>query len=280
MPTRWTSLLTPLLAACVILGCQSITDPSLPAGARPMSPPEVYAQWWAMTEACSGKTGDFSAIAWYEVPNSTTIDLDGHEVAAYWSQAGNQIVLTGRGVMSGPVVRHEMLHALVRNGGHPRDQFLVRCGGLVECPGRCIEDAGPPPAPQAGTVTVLADALERSVVVGPVLPTHTEQGDVFSVTVAVRNPSSHPVVVTFPLTAGSPLADGFLYELGGPFAGTTGGVVLQDASRWTFAPGETKWQVFDFSSRALLGEDRFPAGEYRVRGAYGGKWSGYAAFPM
>lgn len=253
--------------------CTSITDPTLPTGAQTLAPPEVYARWWAMTSECAGVNGDLSAVQWYVVPDAQTLPVDGRDVVAYWSQAGNQIVLTGPVVLEGGAVRHEMLHALLRTGGHPRDQFLGKCAGVVNCPGQCVDDGGPAPPADPNALSVLPDVMEVSVAPGPVALIHTNQGDVFSVTVTVHNPLASPVVVQMPLTAGSPLAEGFLYDLRGPSKGLRGGVALGDVSRWTFAAGESKRQVFDFASRPLFGIDRFVAGTYQVRGAYGGVWT-------
>ena len=261
-------------AAAVVAGaCTSITDPPLPVGAQAIAPPEIYARWWALTSECAGVNGDLAAVQVYVVPGAETLPLNGRDVAAYWSQAGNQIVLTERAVLDGAAVRHEMLHALIRTGAHPRDQFLGKCAGVVNCPGQCIDDAGPAPAPEPSAVSVSPDVMEVSVAPGPVALTHTSDGDFFSVTVTVHNPLAHPVVVLMPETAGSPLAEGFLYDIRGPSGGLTSGVPLGDVSRWSFAAGETKRQVFDFGSRARFGTDRFAPGTYQLRGAYGGVWS-------
>jgi hypothetical protein len=261
-------------AAVVAAGaCIHVTDATLPVGAQALEPPEVYARWWALTSECAATTGDLSAVQWYVVPNARTLPVNGRDVAGYWAEAGNQIVLTAPIVLDGGAVRHEMLHALIRTGGHPRDQFVVKCAGVVECPAQCIVDGGAAPAPDPSAVPVSPDVMEVSVAPGPVALAHTGDGDVFSVTVTVHNPLAQPVVVLMPLTAGSPLAEGFLYELSGPSGAATGGVALGDVSRWSFAASESKRQLFDFASRTRFGTDRFAPGVYELRGAYGGTWS-------
>src|SRR5689334_5828736 len=153
-----------IAAAAIAAGaCTSITDPALPTGAETLSPPEVYARWWAMTSECAGVGGDLSAVHWYVVPDAQSLPVNGREAAAYWSQAGNQIVLTGPVVLDGGAVRHEMLHALLRTGGHPRDQFLDKCAGVVNCPGQCIDDGGPAPPPDPNALSVLPEVMEVSV---------------------------------------------------------------------------------------------------------------------
>lgn len=262
-----------IAAAATAVACTNIVDATLPVGAQTLAPPEVYARWWALTSECAGIAGDLSAVHWYVVPNAQTLPVNGRDAAAYWTPAGNQIVLTGPIVLDGGAVRHEMLHALIRSGGHPRDQFLGKCAGVVECPGQCIADGGPAPAPDPAAVTVVPDMMDVRVAPGPVELAHTTEGDIFSVTVTVRNPLAQPVVVQMPLTAGSPLAEGFLYDLNGPSGAITGGVALGDVSRWSFAPGETKRQLFDFASRTRFGTDWFVPGPYELRGSYGGIWS-------
>ncbi|HEX6533579.1 MAG TPA: hypothetical protein VF041_03225 [Gemmatimonadaceae bacterium] len=116
-------------------------------------------------------------------------------MSGYWSPVGNRIVLAERAMMAGPLVRHEMLHALVRLPGHPRNEFLERCGGVVVCVDDCITAAGPPPVPSAGTPRVGSDALSLSVEVNPPLPDGATHGGYFTITVLAHDPADHAVVV-------------------------------------------------------------------------------------
>ena len=52
---------------------------------------------------------------------------------AVWYSDGNRIVLVKQAVTWNIGVRHEMLHALLRVGTHPREYFLDRCRGVVYC---------------------------------------------------------------------------------------------------------------------------------------------------
>ena len=74
-----------------ITACDLITAP-LPPNAQPFTPPAVYARWWAMTEACSGRSGDLGGVRWYRVPGSR-FTLRGQAVAGYWNSSTNRIVL-------------------------------------------------------------------------------------------------------------------------------------------------------------------------------------------
>src|SRR5438874_9983200 len=70
-----------LLAA---IACETSTAP-LPDGAVEFNAPAVYPRWWALTQECSGLTGDLSAVHWYLVPNADLLHLkDGRSVNGNW----------------------------------------------------------------------------------------------------------------------------------------------------------------------------------------------------
>ncbi len=114
------------LAACEALGP---ADP-LPASAQLVSaPPELYREWWSKTEACSGRTGDFTRIQWYVVPNVQSFETDAGARVGLWthSSSGIRIIVAGDYAGNELVVRHEMLHALLDREGHPQEYFTNRC---------------------------------------------------------------------------------------------------------------------------------------------------------
>jgi hypothetical protein len=262
-PLSLAALLCATLGACTIT-----TAPERPAGAVPLAPPAVYARWWAMTEACSGVTGPLAAVSFWQVPGVSSFDRDGKSVLGYWTTAGNQIVLAGKAALDGGNVRHEMLHALVRVGGHPRDQFLGKCAGVVDCGTDCIADAGPPPPADPAAPLVSPRQFEISVAVVPERPSRAVDDGQFSVTVSVRNPQQRSVVARLGTT--NIQAWSFQFELVGENgAGIVGNEIVLDASTVTFAAGETKRQVFDFSIGSSFAPRRVPPGAYTVRGAYG-----------
>lgn len=128
----------PLPKTLVLLGflgtlaaCEALGPPSpLPDNAQRFLPPEEYHAWWAATETCSAKDGEFSEIAWYVVPGAATIPTADGPKIGLWSRssAGTRIILAGEYVETELVVRHEMLHALLGRGGHPEEYFRDRCG--------------------------------------------------------------------------------------------------------------------------------------------------------
>src|SRR5262245_3605625 len=95
------------LSIAGLAACLSCVSP-LPSNATLMTPPAVYQRWWAMTEACSGRTGDLNAVQWYEVPGSAVL-RNGQWAGGYWSPARKAIVIPHDNARIGFTVRHEML---------------------------------------------------------------------------------------------------------------------------------------------------------------------------
>lgn len=253
------------LAACG----DNLVDPKLPPGAKRYAPPAVYAKWWDMTQACSGRSGSLDAVTWYEVPAGVPLHSDGKPVSAYWSAGGNQIVVSASVAMVGQVIRHEMLHALLRTKGHSRADFLERCAGRVICSSQCVQDAGPAAAVPASVPRVGPSAMQVTVLADPVNPYSDVNNGYFSMIVRVRNPAPEPVFVVLPepITVGGPLS--FSYRLSG-VGGEAVDLLALDAGVATFAAGEIKEHVFDFfiGNGSLTGH--VYTGLYIFSGAYGG----------
>src|SRR5512140_245269 len=117
------------MAAVFAAACERIVDPAFPPTATQFVPPPVYDRWWAMTASCAGVTGSLSKVSWYVVPGVTEFQLKGQTVSGYWTQGSNSIVVADSSRLDGSVIRHEMLHALIRGTGHPRSAFLEKCAG-------------------------------------------------------------------------------------------------------------------------------------------------------
>ncbi len=248
------------------LACTSITDPPLDPRAVPLQPLPVYARWWSMVESCSGLQGSMSDVSWYQVPGTQTLDLAGDEVSGYWTQHSNSIVLAGEATLAGVVVRHEMLHALLRNvKGHPREYFLERCGGVVSCASSCVTDAGPAPNVDWKTERVTSNVLKLFVSVVPNAPISSVDGGVFTVIITATNPNSHAIVVTPNVDA---MSHSFFYTLSGPAAGISGWTDVLDSGMRYFVAGETKRQYFDFSIGPEFAGHTVPPGTYRLYAGY------------
>ena len=80
---------------------------------RPFDPPPVYADWWGLTEACSGRAGDLPRIHWYL---ASSIVADGKLARARWSPPHDIVAVQGNQTEE-RLIRHEMLHDLL--GGDP-----------------------------------------------------------------------------------------------------------------------------------------------------------------
>lgn len=266
-----------LLLAVLAAGCDDPVAPRLPEGARPFTPPAVYARWWAMVESCSRGRGDLAAVRWYVVPGAEFVAADGQRVGGYYTRAAHRVVLAGDGQFAGSLVRHEMLHALRRDGGHPRGAFLGDCGGTVACVGGCVRDAGPAPAPDPAAVRAPASALVLAVTADPAQLAGSTDGGFFAVTVTARNPAPGAVVVELPASGDAGPSVGFSYAADGPSASVEYSERVWDASAAQFGAGEVKRWVFDLRVGSRPGYGELPPGTYRVRGGYSTEWVTSAA---
>jgi hypothetical protein len=118
------------IALAVIGGCTP-TEPSapLPVGAVPFSPPAEYAVWFERTEQCATIPGRYQAIQWLVVPEVETFPTDQGPKVGMWARRGDQqvIIIAGNYRDHEMVVRHEMLHSLIGERGHPAEYFEHRC---------------------------------------------------------------------------------------------------------------------------------------------------------
>ncbi len=277
-----------LLAAYAVAGalgpaaCRDATAPRVPNATR-FRPPPVYARWWALVEACSGRTADFGRWAWYRVPaGGLRVHGAGDgSASAYADVAGRHVVFEAGQEAVGGVVRHEMLHALLGReyaagtvaDAHPPAYFQGRCAGVVDCGYVGCGDAGA--APVSAPADAPALPLAGLDVAGEVIPGRVSRaGADRDLTIVVRatNPAPNPGWVALAPTPGAsaPAAHwtGFrVVPAGQPLPVTdltrtdvTGTVAVQRQGRVPFGAGEARWQVYDRSAAA------FAPGEYRVVG--------------
>ena len=261
----------PWLLLCVPLAaCTVITGPPLPENAVRFDPPAVYAEWWRMTEQCSALGGDLTRVAWYRVPASSITSDDGDEVKGLYLY-GDRIVLAQNTIHDGQVVRHEMLHALLKGKGHPRADFVGRCGGVVSCSVRCIAE-GTAPRPLPGAVTVLPSEMRITASIWPANPGVDVLDGYVRVTVTARNPRAGPVIVSLPSYLGG-MPVGFGARIAqGAWATIREFPVLAPESRW-FAAGETRQFVFEYwANPGAPPPARLDVGNYSVTGSYGARW--------
>jgi len=190
-------------------------------------------------------------------------------------------VLADTANLSGSIIRHEMLHALLGPlvGGHPRNQFLGRCAGTVACSGKCITEAGPPPPPDSAAVTVDPSALEITSAIDPVAPRGAIDDGWFTFTIMVTNPRTTPVVVALPPSGNASPPITYYWDIrfltvaspAGSFPDLTFGGRADDmASATRFAPGETKRIVAD-NRVGDRGSATLPPGTYVFTGSFGAR---------
>jgi hypothetical protein len=223
------------------------TEPPLPAGAVPIIAKPQYALWWRLAERCAGVSGDMGAINWYVVPDAAALGSD--DVQGMYYPVSHRIVLAGRFAESAPLVRHEMLHALVTPREHPSEYFQNRCGGVVACDDVCLRDGGPlAPVDSGGAIIRVAD-LDVAARVDSTAPSLARDSGWIALTVELRNPRAYAVRAHL-----VPLAPGY-------FAAATYGyqrdycdlpAVSNPTYMWrtdrliVLGPGEVQRHVFDF----------------------------------
>lgn len=255
---------------CGVLACRSATPP-LPSDAVSFSPPAIYTRWWAMTEACSGHTGDLSALRWYRSPSSAVF-VDGESVNGYWTSDGNRIVLAEESVDNGSDVRHEMLHALLEVRGHPRAQFLGSCASVLRCGESCASEGGPWRPATRDYLVLPPDSLEvRST--AELLSLEKDGQRWVSLELTVENPRDQAVVIAAPGGGTTPRIVAF--DVRGPKGGIGGWETAYDSSQVFFLPHEIKSRLFEFRVTSELTQTHIPSGTHLLRAGYGENWSPY-----
>jgi hypothetical protein len=247
------------LFAVGTLACHDVTAP-LPPGATPIEAPRPYALWWQMTEACSGRTGDFSAIHWFVVPNATTFEVRGEQYSGYWF-GNNSIVIASRQLLSGQLVRHEMLHALIGRG-HSR-AFLDACGGVVVCEEECLTEAGGLATLDATAVAAPATALQAELQVEPPNPSLSGDSGWVALSVVIHTPQQANVRATLTPIPG----DAFFFATFGYLVlscraactSTTHSYENVTGTLYDITVGATRRRVFDV---------QLPPGTYVARGIF------------
>ena len=263
-------------AGALIAACTRIVEPPLPVDAEQFSPPAVYSTWWKMTEACSALTGSLAGVTWYQTSRVVYDTQSGDVIAGYWEAGSNRIVLTSSVMMDGGIVRHEMLHALIKRGGHPRGQFLGNCAGTVACERPCAESAGPYPPPPESPIAVSGNSIEVTLAVEPGTPMHGIDDGRFSITMFARNNSAHWITVA--PAPGIDVQQTFSIDVQGAYGYTSSDQRAIDPSQTIFAPHETKRQVFDLVVGDYPIAHQLLPGDYAVRGAFAGWWSNESSF--
>ncbi|MEO7457355.1 MAG: hypothetical protein ABIY52_13915 [Gemmatimonadaceae bacterium] len=194
-------------------------------------------------------------IRWLTDPSSArrTVEGSADTVVGEWYSGTSSIVLTREYLNDPGVVRHEMLHALLRNAGHPAATFRDACGGYVVCGGSCAGAVGATPA---STVTA------RKVEVDSLAVTQSIRSGLgwFALVVEARNARSYPVWVRLqPFPGRTDVAATFGYASG---QNSHQNEITGDSM--SFAPGETKRFVFDLMADQYVVDN----GSRKIRGFF------------
>lgn len=250
-----------LTSAAGLLSCAHPTAPDLPAGAVRWLPPTRFSLWWRLTEACSDHVGDQAAVEWYIVPNATTLDVNGERLHGYWiGSSPNRIILADAHRLDGPLVRHEMLHALLQSAEHSRQSFVTDCDGVVACDGACATESGGHPSPPESAPELSPHDVGTHIDIEPKQPTVTSDGGAFVVVISISNPRSVPVWIR--LTPQAP-NDPFSHTFGivtdyddEPSRIGMAGHTWIEGSRFGLEPGAVRRYVWDL---------QLPVGRYGLR---------------
>lgn len=221
-------------------------------------------------------------VNWYHVPGSQ-FTVERQRAAGYYNHFSNRLILADSVLEQGDVVRHEMLHAVLQQRGHPRSQFLGACASLVDCQGNCVKAAGPWRAPTNAYVGLPVDSFEITSH-AELLPRDADGQRWLSLWVGVQNPKDANVALR---PTSWRIVDGrivrvfdstphaFEFDLRGPTGGLSGGEIVSDSSARVFSPFETKRWLFEFRVGAELSTHSVTRGRYLVRGGYAHHWAAY-----
>ena len=238
------------LVCLAATGCRLFGESDFPAAAVQFAPPAYYQTWWQVVEECAGKRTPFDAISWFSVGAGQLV-VRGGNAAGAWFVDGNRIVMVHGWQSLGNVVRHEMLHAIIRDGGHTKEYFHRKCADVVACGRDCVTQERLP-----GAQEVSIDVLEVDASLYPDAPSLIGQDGKATVVVRVRNPANGNVVVPVEKFTEAECAIGFQISMTSeslPSNLACGYLpnVANDA-RVYFGPGETVSLLFETNLRAPL----------------------------
>lgn len=234
-----------LLMIFALAGCGDVSAPAWPTGVVPLVPrPVQFQSWWRMVEACSGVHGDLDAVSWYR-ERTGVITVDGEQYDGYWFGAGNRIVLASDAEFDGRIVRHEMLHALLQNGGHPEEYFVTRCGALAPCGSACHSSESNRGVP-ADARQIPSESLSVVISLAPSgAPALSVDSGWVTVMVTATNSRPEPVWVSIP----GDINFGYVR------ARDAGQGNWATEPRMAFRAGESRSLAFDFQFLPNLGQD-------------------------
>ena len=264
---RWRRYMPRLLSvglagglALLGVACRTGVDPTLPENAVLFAPLPQYRLWWELTSQCAGASRSFEDVQWYLVPGVSSFQTDQGELGGAYYRAQNRIVLAELVSDSAGVVRHEMLHALLRIAvAHPATYFQRRCAGIVNCDGPCAREIDRTPS-DTSAIRVAPSELSLDLALYPANGRLRDSGGWYVAVASVTNQRSIPVRVALP-------AKGLGKYLSFAYTDDCWTITnLSFSSTIDLAPGETRYHAFDhqwcrsdaagsLTARASLGGD-------------------------
>jgi hypothetical protein len=234
------------------------------------APLPVYSMWWDLVQACAQRSERMSNVTW-----RTTISAlrDGQADLVRWVPSAARIDVPSAFIGDGALVRHAMLHAVLHTPAseHPRDAFVRRCGGVVQCEGTCATEGHP--ASDSGALDEPLSTIEVFVRIIPEAPSRDVFGGFAAVLVEARNPLPRRVIVRPSASAEKWLSPLFTLELGGPSVHVMNNARPAMPDFTIFEAGERKLQVFDLRIGLPPTQGGLPIGTVELKGAYQTKWA-------
>ena len=89
------------------------------------APPPEYGIWWRAVEKCSERHSSLSTVEWFVTAlDHLTLPSDSTRlIYAYVNVTTRRVFVAAPYVAHSGVIRHEMLHILIRNVNHPIPPF-------------------------------------------------------------------------------------------------------------------------------------------------------------
>jgi hypothetical protein len=218
--------------------CNLLPDTAFPpGGGERIDPLPQYSLWWSLVEQCSLRRRRMD-VEFYTT-NGRLIDYRGVQAAGAFRSWPDRIALVYP--QRGPTARHEMLHALLQQGGHPLDKFAGDCDGFVNF--SPPEGYGATEEEKLSAVTMHADSvLEVSVATVPAVPQLSLYGGHFVFVITATNKSNRNVWI--PTRQQEPIFAQYTDELG-----VRNLPVYAAVPRVFFRPGQTRRVIIDAEIR-------------------------------
>ncbi len=126
MPLPFRSVSGALAVTALWIACLPPTTE--PEGLVDYEPLPEYAMWYVELQRCAHVTGTpITDVRWRQLPGATRIVYADTTLAAYWLPPA-EIVISGAYIRSEKIVKHELLHHMLRTDSRHRDPSWVECG--------------------------------------------------------------------------------------------------------------------------------------------------------